>query len=455
MRISEFVVQGLFNTFNHRLPFDPNECITIITSPNGYGKTMILRIINAVFNLPVRSLERMPFKQLEILFEDNSKLEVHRLPRGRGPKRELSHVQLNFIYSPPSGSPKQFDPVEEISEEDINFPAQIIENYIPALDQISPTEWLQIDTGEILDLTDVLLEYGDRLPAGLEFQLSGGTPEWLKEVRQAIPVRLVGTERLVQAPAHDPRAIRRQRAQPRLHRIPTDRTVRHYSDQLADRIRIKLAEYATLSQSLDRTFPTRVVEEPNSPALSMDELRTRLRQVDDRRSSIVESGLLVQEDESRMPDIDALDDSRRGVLAVYAGDAMRKLSVFDDLHAKVNTFKRIANARLLYKQVSVSTNGLGVVSESGTEIDLEMLSSGEQHELVLLYDLLFGTAENSLIMIDEPELSLHVAWQDEILRDLEEIATLSNFHALLATHSPQVIGGRWDLTVELKGPYKG
>ena len=81
-----------------------------------------------------------------------------------------------------------------------------------------------------------------------------------------------------------------------------------------------------------------------------------------------------------------------------------------------------------------------------------MLSSGEQHEVVLLFDLLFGTEENSLIMVDEPELSLHVAWQRQMLEDLQEMAELSDFRALLATHSPQIIGKRWDLTIELQGP---
>ena len=60
--------------------------------------------------------------------------------------------------------------------------------------------------------------------------------------------------------------------------------------------------------------------------------------------------------------------------------------------------------------------------------------------------------ENSIILIDEPEISLHVVWQHEFLKDLEQIAALSQFHALVATHSPQIISDRWDLTVELKGP---
>ena len=71
---------------------------------------------------------------------------------------------------------------------------------------------------------------------------------------------------------------------------------------------------------------------------------------------------------------------------------------------------------------------------------------------MLLYQLLFKVDKDSLILIDEPELSLHIAWQEEFLRDLKRIASVSSFDVLIATHSPQIIGERWDLTVELKGP---
>jgi predicted ATP-binding protein involved in virulence len=80
------------------------------------------------------------------------------------------------------------------------------------------------------------------------------------------------------------------------------------------------------------------------------------------------------------------------------------------------------------------------------------LSSGEQHELVLLYELLFKVNPDSLILIDEPELSLHIAWQQQFLQDLQKITQLASFDVLIATHSPQIIHDRWDLTVELKGP---
>ncbi|MBK8232979.1 MAG: ATP-binding protein [Candidatus Eisenbacteria bacterium] len=75
---------------------------------------------------------------------------------------------------------------------------------------------------------------------------------------------------------------------------------------------------------------------------------------------------------------------------------------------------------------------------------------GEQHELVLLYDLLFRVRPNTLVLIDEPELSLHVTWQKTFLSDLLEIVEATGFDVVLATHSPFIVGDRNDLLVELK-----
>ena len=184
----------------------------------------------------------------------------------------------------------------------------------------------------------------------------------------------------------------------------------------------------------------------------MEHLRKDLAEVEAKRVSLVNAGLLAQEHEGlEVPALEEIDESRRGVLAVYARDAKQKLSIFDELYLRIDAFKRISNARLLYKEVTVGGDGLSVTSERGESLDLEMLSSGEQHELVILYELLFRVPDNSFILFDEPELSLHVEWQDMFLDDLEEMAKISRFHVLLATHSPQIIGDRWDLTVELRG----
>ncbi len=55
-----------------------------------------------------------------------------------------------------------------------------------------------------------------------------------------------------------------------------------------------------------------------------------------------------------------------------------------------------------------------------------------------------------MVLIDEPEISLHVAWQKEFLNDLQEIINIQNMPVVIATHSPQIIDGNWELTVDLE-----
>ena len=88
----------------------------------------------------------------------------------------------------------------------------------------------------------------------------------------------------------------------------------------------------------------------------------------------------------------------------------------------------------------------------GQQLALRALSSGEQQELVLHYDLLFRVRSNTIVLVDEPELSLHVAWQKRFFPDLLKIVELSNFDVLVATHSPYVVGDRDDLMVALGDP---
>ena len=101
--------------------------------------------------------------------------------------------------------------------------------------------------------------------------------------------------------------------------------------------------------------------------------------------------------------------------------------------------------------------GFEVCDEYGEVIPLGELSSGEQHLIVLIYTLLFHNEpeEHELVLIDEPELSLHIVWQKRFISDLERIMKLLNFDSMIATHSPAIISGRWDLEVGLSSVAAG
>ena len=183
------------------------------------------------------------------------------------------------------------------------------------------------------------------------------------------------------------------------------------------------------------------------------ELRKRFQNLESKRAKLEEAGLLEKEQTGFELPME-MDEATRGVMSVYVADIDKKLTVFDDLAARIDLFRKIINEHFMYKRLLVSKKkGFRFVStRSGQELASTDLSSGEQHEVVLLFELLFHVASNSLIMIDEPEILLHIAWQEEFLRDLQQIISLSPFDAIIATHSPQIVNDRWDLTVELVGP---
>lgn len=50
LKLQKIVVKGLFDLFDHEIPLNQNEGVTVMLGPNGFGKTAILRMINEIFN---------------------------------------------------------------------------------------------------------------------------------------------------------------------------------------------------------------------------------------------------------------------------------------------------------------------------------------------------------------------------------------------------------------------
>lgn len=95
--------------------------------------------------------------------------------------------------------------------------------------------------------------------------------------------------------------------------------------------------------------------------------------------------------------------------------------------------------------------GVEFVLDNGQSIPVEKLSSGEKNDFILFYELIFKCNDSSLILIDEPEISLHIAWQQEFIRELIQICDMNNMQAIVATHSPNIVSEYYDLLVDLEG----
>jgi predicted ATP-binding protein involved in virulence len=444
MRIKQITVKHLFGIFDHTINLNMEERITIIHGKNGFGKTSILRLVNGFFNLKYSDIIAIPFQKFTIIFDDNSFVDVVKASTSKNKKSNV-RPKINFNFTSSDQKEKLTFYPNLLDGRNIPLLTRMIDDVIPGLGRVGAEKWIYTPTEEILDLEDIYERFGEYLPKQFQkVDVDKEYPDWLKKIIDSINVRFIESQRLLD--------ISNSAKIGRTIRMPiTLYSVESYSEDLAENIQTKLAEYGQLSQTLDRTFPARVVQKKAS--LTDDELREKIDQLERERNQLISAGLLKKDEDSNFQVRDSIDDSTRKLLSVYIEDVETKLNVFNDIYPKVELFKNIINKKYSFKSVTIDqSKGFIFTTQEGEVLSPTDLSSGEQHELVILYELLFKVKPNTLILIDEPEMSLHISWQQEFLKDLQEITKLSGLDILMATHSPDIINDRWDLTVELEKP---
>lgn len=211
-----------------------------------------------------------------------------------------------------------------------------------------------------------------------------------------------------------------------------------------------MLRYSEVSSQLDSTFPKRLFN--TTIGISQGDYLKELEDIIVRQEKIQDYKLLNELKYSSAE----YTESYSQALRVYLQDTKQKLEVFDDLINRLDLFTEIINSKLNFKKIIISNeNGLTVIKDDGTELDTSKLSSGEQQIIVLYYELIFGVKDKLTLLIDEPEISLHVAWQRELLKDFKKIIKMKNeeLSLIVATHAPQVIDNNWDLVIDLGEQY--
>jgi len=75
------------------------------------------------------------------------------------------------------------------------------------------------------------------------------------------------------------------------------------------------------------------------------------------------------------------------------------------------------------------------------EISAYQLSSGEKQLLIILLTVLIKDNKPSILLMDEPEISLHMGWQRKLIKYIRELNP--NIQLIIATHSPDIIMDGW------------
>jgi len=441
MKLRKISIKKLFGIFDHEIPVNNTTGITIVIGENGLGKTVLLEMIEAFFKGRYFYFNNVNFDEMIFDFDDSIKWHLKKQESKENdeiPKLTLRQVNKNrTVYKAIQLNAFQKRDLEIISH-------RIARNF-PYLKRVGPRAWEDRRTGEVLQGEELALRFGDYVPSNIYME-SGEMPKWFTERQEKVKVSLIETQRLLST----------EDREEKIHK----RTVEKYSAELSKTIKSFLTESTELSSKLDRTYPNRLVKRLKETSnITDDELNRELNNLERKRELLDSVGLIETEKDSNILEIENPQNVVRDVLMLYVEDSFKKIEIFDLIARKIEIFLSIINKRFKHKKLYIDKESgfllrsTVIKNSDGSEqkIPVSKLSSGEQNELVLFYLLLFKTESNSLILIDEPEVSLHISWQNSFIEDLKEITKLNNLDVVIATHSPDIIANNWDLKVELKG----
>ncbi len=117
----------------------------------------------------------------------------------------------------------------------------------------------------------------------------------------------------------------------------------------------------------------------------------------------------------------------------------------DEIQNNIDLLFSIVNAMFsdTRKTIDISkgNNSALVFHQAGKTINLEQLSSGEKQLLLILLKVFLLEKQPAIVLMDEPEISLHIRWQREIIDRLRQL----NPHCqlIISTHSPSIFSSGW------------
>lgn len=402
-------IKSLFGTFDYNIRIPEYQELLIITGPNGYEKTTIFNIINALCKNDLLYFCELPFKSIFAEFD--------------GFSMEILSVEANTHDA-------NNQDIEINPRMSVKFNFKDLDGILLGSFSITPSDidYIEDRYGFSADIENEEAESQDRLKISMEIARRQNALKFMTLLQSEKPIaKFIKSQRLYE--------INKDRA---------SETVTQISGSLKSKIGHNYLEYLKQSQRIDSNFIETLME--SDYEIGYEEYS---RAVEALR---IKMDHLADYDIRPNYALPGYRKEKASILGSFIVETNKKLASFDGLVAKLDLFSSMLRQKCFSKKklkISHKT-GLQFFSEDPIKIvPLSKLSSGEKNEIIMLYNFIFDMKEGTILMIDEPEISLHVAWQNDFLTDLQKIATLMDIRVMVATHSPQIIGGMWDKCYDL------
>ncbi len=413
--IKRIFIEQLYDKYDYDINISESQSVTILTGPNGYGKTTILKAINHLFACDFWFFYLLRFKKIVFYFRNGKQLKIV-----KNTKEPLGDTERENSFSKEEVSFSFLDDKEEdietfeIGENDmLRWERRMSPSYrIREINNLDREARFISNSNQILD---------DKGRSVRMFMQEYYCP-FIKEQRLFRP------EIIKEYGLYKNEAV---------------------IEDIAKEIILSFSkvqqEFAVKSQEIDATFIERLVRDSQEP-LPENVFRQKREALKEKMNNLRKYGLA-----SHADILEEYPHEQRKALSLYINDMEQKLSCYDTLYKQLSVFdSTVSSKQLSDKRIRLnSQKGITVIDIREQEIPLAKLSSGEQSLIILYYKLSFELNNRSVLLIDEPENSLHIAWQRQMLDDYLKMAKELKCQVIIATHSSIFINGRWDIAFDL------
>lgn len=419
--VTRLVIKQLYGHYDYDLGFSESHHVKVLLGPNGFGKSTILKILNNLIKCNFWYFNLIEFRYIRVEFTGGGKI----------------HIMKNQIVE----SVKDLN-TRNISEsifhlslfngekDELQCQFLLSTNYILRKIRRSSMGYRSMNTMRDIDIEDYLMRYYD-------FTDDDALPETSREM-------------ILFLKKYGSMYVKEQRIQYEDIDSYGRHLINKYNvDKIAedlDEVIVSHQEYfGSQCQKIDSGFVGRLLS-GKGKVYSKEEY--------DVKCNELEAILKLYHHYGLANDLHLdyrYDDKYEAILSLYIDDMWGKVDAYQGLFLRLSSFDKFLKSKdLSYKNIKIDTEyGLTAVDVNGNSIALHKLSSGEQNLIILYFFLLFKAKPGMLVCLDEPEISMHVAWQETMLADLKLIAEVMNIQLIIATHSIDFVNGNWDDCIDL------
>ena len=423
MNISRLKVNNLYKQFSYNIDFSNMKSpLHIFTGPNGYGKTTVLQIIDSISKGKFIYFFTFPFDKIEIEFSDDIFFRITTESIQDGIESDDNYISRIFF---------RYEDKKQNVVNDFILSLEDLYRYIPS----SYRRNMDMDFSNV-QIVDFIEEY---IETHSDLKIYEAIA---KQQKQEQLLFFMGNLKTVFIPAQRLYYLEQEKDSRYYNRIRIEKksSVDEVSRNLRNLLQDYRLSYLQNAQAHDNQFLNKYLSFSGTE-YTEEEFNNESKQLQLLIDELFSYNLI--EKFNLLP----YNHEHRKILSVYLNDLKEKLEFYSKVLTKLRVFASIIHEKMFAnKKIELSPdNGLSIKLEDGSNINVNSLASGEKNEIIMLYHLIFEVKDNTILLIDEPEISLHVQWQLEFLTDLKKIIEDKKIQVIIATHSPQIINEQWDL----------